>query len=122
HSHRRSPRWPPAMRPTPQGKSARCYRSQIGGALPSLSCLLREFPPPINQHKKRLPDRSEPWASGVCQANLLHLLLKIASSNFIFISETRHQLGVSGRKFFLRAIKRLVPSLLNALRRTNFVK
>src|SRR5215813_1603939 len=28
--------------------------------------------------KKRLPDRSEPWASGVCQANLLHLLLKIA--------------------------------------------
>jgi len=30
------------------------------------------------QHKKRLPDRSKPWASGLCQANLLHLLLKIA--------------------------------------------
>jgi len=30
------------------------------------------------QHKKRLPDKSEPWASGLCQANLLHLLLKIA--------------------------------------------
>jgi len=61
--------------------------------------LLPDFLRTINQYKKRLPDRSEPWASGVCQANLLHLLLKIALSNFIFISESDRKLSVSGRKF-----------------------
>jgi len=67
--------------------------------------LLPEFLPSINQYKKRLPDRSEPWASGIWQANLLHLLLKIASSNFILFSETGGKLTVSGRKFFFEPMK-----------------
>src|SRR6266496_4742272 len=57
------------------------------------------------QHKKRLPDRSEPWASGLCQANLLHLLLKIARNNFILFSETGPKPTVSGRNFFWNPMK-----------------
>jgi hypothetical protein len=87
-----------------------------------MTLVATDFLHSINQYKKRLPDRSEPWASGVCQANLFHLLLKIALSNFIFISETDRKLSVSGRKFFLSHMKTAVPALLNAWGRTNFVK
>ena len=36
---------------------------------------------------KRLPDRPEPWASGVRQANLLHLLPEIMSNRLTYYFE-----------------------------------
>ena len=49
---------------------------------------------------KKLPDSSEPWASDLCQAIPFDLLLEIACSSFILISNRGGQVGVSVGKIF----------------------
>src|SRR6266536_205978 len=69
---------------------------------------------------KRLPDSSEPWASDLCQANLVRFALQIACSSFILISNTDGQVSVSPKKIFY-APKPAGSVLPKAQRRTSFV-
>ncbi|PYJ24132.1 MAG: hypothetical protein DME99_00460 [Verrucomicrobia bacterium] len=64
--------------------------------------MLREFSCPINQDKKRLPDKPKPWAFGICQANLLHLLPKIPSNSFNYSFEGRSQSACVRQQNYLR--------------------
>jgi len=43
---------------------------------------------------KRLPDRSEPWASGIRQANLFHLLSKLCATDSFIVSNLDHKVSV----------------------------
>src|SRR5437867_6226382 len=73
--------------PRPPGKSVRRYRSQIHGAPRSSRLFATRVFAPDQSTQKRLPDSSEPWASELCQANLVRFALQIACSSFILIFE-----------------------------------
>src|SRR5437016_2934116 len=76
---------------------------------------------PDQSTQKRLPDSSEPWASELCQANLVRFALQIACSSFILISNTGGQVSVSPKKIFYAPETRRGSVLPNAQRRTSFV-
>src|SRR5207253_9328445 len=90
--------------PMPLGKSPRCYRWQIHDGLSQGSSRLfatRVFVPDQSV-QKRLPDRSEPWASGACQAILLHLLPKIICNSLTYSFEHASQSECARRQDSLK--------------------
>src|SRR6266581_4915907 len=109
------------MRPRPPGKSVRRYRSQIHGAPRSSRLFATRVFAPDQSTQKRLPDSSEPWASELCQANLVRFALQIACSSFILISNTGGQVSVSPKKIFYgpKSARAVLPK---GPRRTSFVK
>jgi hypothetical protein len=60
---------------------------------------------------KRLPDRSEPWASEIRQANLLHLLPKIMCDALIYCFEQGSQIERVRRQIILMLRRSLRLSL-----------
>jgi hypothetical protein len=48
--------------------------------------------PPCVSRIKRVPDRSEPWASGIRQANPFHLLPETICNYFTYYFEHRSQI------------------------------
>ncbi len=70
--------------------------------------------------QRRLPDRSEPWASGIRQANLLHLLPKIMCDGLIYYFEQGSQIERVRWEIILMPPRWLRSALPNVLWRTNF--